>query len=284
MKERAIFFCFLVIAGAGALSGQSVEIYSEFQRVDPSGKIVGVDAAEHPREVLSPAVVRNSFASFHVVVTAPRESGYLLYVATNPLNACRVYLYKEHFVKTAAGWIPDSLVEVRHLPDFGAMPDPDENIPEQTTRVYLLDLWIPPGATPGGFRLEVQLRVGYWVVRPLEVRVLAARIPDLRVAPDAEQSRPLPRVDERADAATLAPVAAYTAGAALTSYVQPRTVRGIIRRNAIEDMALAGLVNPARAGPEAIRKFQAALPRGAGAEGYLRLRDLILSEAQCVLW
>ena len=43
------------------------------------------------------------------------------------------------------------------------MPDPDEDIPGQNTRVYLLDVWIPPDADPGRFRLEAQLKVGYWI-------------------------------------------------------------------------------------------------------------------------
>src|SRR5262249_13422846 len=123
---------------------QSVEIYSEFQRVDPFGKIVTADAAPHPREILSPRAERNAFISFHIAVSVPPKESYLLYIGTNPVNACRVALYKEHFSKTAAGWIPDSLVEVRRLPDFGAMPDPDENVPGQITRLYLLDVWIPP--------------------------------------------------------------------------------------------------------------------------------------------
>ena len=56
-------------------------------------------------------MVRNGFASFHIVVTVPPPDTYLLYVATNPLNACRVNLYREHFVKTSRGWIPDTLTE-----------------------------------------------------------------------------------------------------------------------------------------------------------------------------
>src|SRR6202158_2570466 len=146
--------CVIAVALAASLMpAQSLEVYSEFQRVDPFGNIVAADRAEHPREILSPAVARNGFASFHVVVSVPPATNYFLYVVTNPLNACRVALYKEHFVKTPKGWIPDALAEVRRLPDFGVMPDPDENIPGQNTRVYLLDLWIPPDADVARFRL-----------------------------------------------------------------------------------------------------------------------------------
>src|SRR5436305_6731529 len=137
------------------LPAQSLELYSEFQRVDPFGNIVKADRAESPREILSPAVARNGSASFHVVVSVPPRMSYFLYVVTNPVNACRVALYKEHFTRTKDGWTPDALSEVRRLPDFGVVPDPDEEISGQTARLYLLDVWIPPDAGAGRFRLEV---------------------------------------------------------------------------------------------------------------------------------
>ena len=263
---------------ATALGAQSLEIYSEFQRVDPLGSIVAVDRAEHPREILSPVVPRNGHASFHVVVSVPPGTNYFLYVVTNPLDACRVALYREHFVKTAGGWIPDTLAELQRLPDFGAMPDPDEDIPGQNTRVYLLDVWIPPDTSPGRFRLEAQLKVGYWIVRPMEVRVIPARVPDGSGGPAPGRKVTLPRIEEGADAAAAAVLSDYTAARGRGSnpaLVQPLTVREIIRRNAIQDMALAGP-------PEALEKLRKSLPprKTLGAEWYLRIRDLVYSEAQ----
>ena len=168
----------LVLFAAGA-QAQTVEIYSEFTRIDPYGSVVAPDKGRvPPREILSPPVVRNAFASFHVAVSVPAKESYLLYVVTNPIDACTVYMYKEHFVRTRHGWIPDTLTELHRLPDFGVMPDPDENIEGQTTRLYLLDLWIPPDSKPGRFRVEVQLKVGDWTIRPLEVRVLSGRVPE----------------------------------------------------------------------------------------------------------
>jgi hypothetical protein len=57
--------------------------------------------------------------------------------------------------------------------------------------------------------------------------------------------------------------------------VQPLTVRDIIRRNAIQDIALAG-------SPEALEKLRKGLPsrKTLGAEWYLRIRDLVYAEAQ----
>jgi len=163
--------------------------------VDPFGEVVTPDRGVGRREVLSPAVARNGYASFHILVSVPEKESYLLYVATNPLDACRVTLYREHFVQTRQGWIPDSLFGLERLPDFGTMPDPDDHITGQTTRLYLLDLWIPPEAPVGRFRLEVQLKVANWIVRPLEIRVLETRLPapapaqapDPAVLPDVER-------------------------------------------------------------------------------------------------
>ncbi|MFY9726727.1 MAG: hypothetical protein WB579_19090 [Bryobacteraceae bacterium] len=272
----------LLAALTGVLAAQSVDIYSEFSRPDPFGEIVAADRGSGPREILSPAVARNAWASFHLVISAPPETTYLLYVVTNPLNACRVALYKEHFEKTLAGWAPDRLTELTRLPDFGVSPDPDDGVDGQTTRAYLLDLWIPPNAEIARFRLEVQLKVGYWVVRPMEVRVIAPRVPDLRVA---TAPVPLPPVSSGADAAALGALFDYTG----RTYPPPVTIRAIIRRDAVQDVALASRLDPAVAGPEALRQRWETLksasgdgliPLPTGAERYLRLRDWIYAEAQ----
>ena len=272
----------LLAAMAGTLAAQSVDIYSEFSRPGPFGEIVPADRGSQPREILSPAAARNAWASFHIVISAPPETTYLLYVVTNPLNACRVALYKEHFEKTPLGWAPDRLTELKRLPDFGVIPDPADRIEGQTTRAYLLDLWIPPDADVARFRLEVQLKVGYWVVRPMEVRVIAPRVPDLRIA---TEPIPLPPVSSAADAVALGALDDYSG----RTYPPPVTVRAIIRRNAVQDMALASRLDEALAGPDALRRRWEALssrsgnsliPLPTGSERYLRLRDWIFAEAQ----
>jgi len=271
---------------ASALHAQSLDIYPEFRRVDPFGAVVAADRALAPREVLSPAVARNGFASFHIVVSLPPKETYLLYVAPNPLTACRIALYKEHFVKTAQGWIPDTLVEVSRLPDFGVMPDPDDNIEGQNTRLYLLDLWIPPNADVARFRLEVQLKAADWIVRPMEVRVMPARFPAIAIA-DAAKLPPLPAVEQGADFPALEVVREYLAGSPLRAGAQPLTVRGIIRRNAIQDMALAASMDPAIAGPDVLERRVIDLlwnnflfvPHLFGAEWYLRVRDYLYNQS-----
>jgi hypothetical protein len=255
-----------VTAGAG----QTVEVYSEFQRPDPYGGVVAPDRGWSPREILSPAVVRNGFASFHVAISVPRKESYFLYVAPNPVTACRVDVYKEHFVKTASGWIPDRLTALQRLPDFGVMPDPDDGIADQTTRVYLVDLWLPPNADVARFRLEIQVKVADWIIHPLEVRVMEARVPDLAAGPD----RPLPGIESSASAAAANAYWTWSEGGQLTMPPRGETLRGILRRNAIQDLALAG--SPATIAPRVLDLFRANTafqPPVWGAEWWLRIRD-----------
>jgi len=255
-----------LIAAAG--QAQSLAVYSEFQRVDPFGEIVLPDRGVQPREILSPAAPRNGFVSFHIAVTAPAGSNYFLYIVTTPINACRVALYKEQFTKTDAGWIPDALEPITHLPHFGAMPDLTAKVPGQTTRIYLLDLWIPPEARPPGFRLEVQLKTGDWTVWPMEVRVLNVTVPMVQ----GDKVRPLPGIEQSADMSARAPVEDYLAGVHEARETDADTIRSVIRRNAIQDMALATKVDR-----EALKKlWQSEHP--AGAEWYLRVRDWIYKQ------
>jgi hypothetical protein len=263
------------LAVAASSHAQSAEILSEFRRLDPFGRTVAADATVSPREILSPAVLRNGFASFHVAVSVPPKESYLLYVVTNPVDACRVAVYREHFVETAAGWVPDRLVELERLPDFGVMPDPDDRIEGQTTRLYLIDLWIPPDARTGRFRLEVQLKAGDWTVTPIEVRVLTGRIPDLARASGVERPPALPPPQAAADAAALRVWGDHLAGLPPGSVGPPATMRDVIRRNALQDVALAGSPGSEPGREAVIGRLLGlfAFPRVLAGERYLRLRD-----------
>src|SRR6267142_3852521 len=102
---RAMLFVVLT----GPVLAQSLRVVSEFQRFDPFGDIVPVDHTAKPREILSPALARNAFASFHVIVTIPERDPFFLFVQTNPADVFQISLYEELFSKTAQGWIPDAL-------------------------------------------------------------------------------------------------------------------------------------------------------------------------------
>lgn len=263
------------------LPAQTLQIYSEFQRVDPFGQIIEIDRALRPREILSPAAPRNAFTSFHVVVTAPPKTNYFLYVVTNPADAFRITLYKEQFVKTGDSWIPDTLTETQ-LPSFGAMPDAQADIPGQIARAYLLDIWVSPDTPVGRVRLEVLLKVGYWIISPMEVRVISARVPTATIT---GASNTLAAIERRADEPALAPLLEYLSGGAPSKAAGQLTVRSVIRRNAEQDMALARLLDSTTVMPQLMQSAwndiiewwsaSPAFPPASGAEWYLRVRDFL---------
>src|SRR2546429_9441514 len=84
----------LGLMAAARLASQTLEVHSEFLRVNPQGDILAVDATPKPREILSPAMARNGFASFHIVVRSPRPASYFLFAGTNPPNILRTAIYK----------------------------------------------------------------------------------------------------------------------------------------------------------------------------------------------
>src|SRR6478672_12005428 len=99
----------LGLIAAARLGSQTLEVHSEFLRVDPQGEILLRDATPSPREIISPGVARGGFASFHVVVRSPKPASYFLFAATNPPNILRTDIYQEQFVNRGGDWIPDAL-------------------------------------------------------------------------------------------------------------------------------------------------------------------------------
>jgi hypothetical protein len=266
LLTRLLTLALIVVA---RLASATLEVHSEFLRVNPQGEILPLDATPQPREILSPAVVRNGFASFHVVVRSPRVTSYFLFVSANPTNLVRTTLYKEDFVKRGDDWIPDILKPLRS-PNFGAIPDGEASIPGQTACVYLVDVWVPPDAPPGTMRLEVQLKVGVWVIYPMEIRILPAVVPQIRTS----APRALPGVEERADESVEAPLLGFMEhhGARRPKSAVPQTLREVIRRNAEQDMALASLLDSKTLIPSLKEKLAAS---SGGGEWYLTIRDLI---------
>jgi hypothetical protein len=250
----------------GVPQAPDLRIVSEFQRFDPFGNIVPQDREFAPREILSPALARNGHLSLHVVVTGPAGTNYFIYAGSNPPNYVDVHLYREWFVPCGAAWCPDWLTEQRSG-SFGAIPESLREMPGQTTRVYLLDVWAPPSAPPGRVRVEAQLKAGTWLIAPMEVRVVDRLVPEMPPG-NAE------------NVAALEAPSSFTAAIQLERYAaglppQPppailRT-RDIIQRNAAEDMALARsrALDPLEFLPLSTG------PHAMGPEWYLRLRDLI---------
>ena len=238
------------LLACGLLPAQSLKIWSEFQRIDPFGEPVAVDRVEYPREILSPAVARSAFASFHLAVTVAENTPSFLYIQQNP-EWLKIALYKEEFQQTTQGWIPDALTPV-HVPATVILPEPDP-IAKQTTVVYWLDLWVPEHTPVERMRVQAVLKSGdLWLVYPMELRIAEAVVPKIgRVAAD------LPPIAARADASTKPGL-----GAGLPHLC----VRSMIHRNAMQDRALA----------VALKLQLPAPPPDAGAEGWLKVRDFLL--------
>src|SRR5690349_16586128 len=96
---------------------QPLRVYSEFAHIDEKGRVT---APAEPREILSPAIVRNGFTSFQVVVDVPPGTPYQLYVVQNPEKAVQVTLYREN----------------------GERTDPvDQPVTGSGTHVFWMDLW-----------------------------------------------------------------------------------------------------------------------------------------------
>jgi hypothetical protein len=261
---------FIGLIAAARLAPQTVDVYSEFLRVNPRGEILAADATPKPREILSPAVVRNGFASFQIVVRSPRPTSYFLFVSSHLANIFRMEIYKEKFVKRGAEWFPDELELVRS-PNFEAIPDGEAGIPGQSACAYLLDIWVPPDTPLETVRVEVQMKVGTWVIRPMEVRILPARVPAIVTAADA-----LPPIEQSAGEAVMGPVLGYLGnksdGPLKRNRTPPRTLREAIRRNAEQDMALARALDAKTVAPVLSQKIET---RSNGGEWYLGIRDFI---------
>jgi len=145
----------LALAIVGAAWAQPLTVYSDLAEIDSNGKVT---APESPREILSPAVVRNGFTSFQVVVEAPADKKWWLFVGQNPENSFKVTIYKES----------------------GNALDPVE-LPRQSsgTEVLWIDVWTDANAPIRRVKLEPEVNLeDDWVIYPIEARVMDAKVPD----------------------------------------------------------------------------------------------------------
>jgi len=287
---------FLAWGGVALLAlsaqAQTIRVYSEFLRIDPFGKIVVADASTNlvarPREILSPAVVRNAFASFHVVVTAPAGAQFTLYEAQNPEGTFQTSVYKEVFARIGGAWIPDTLEPVT-LPYTTTIPDASQNIPGQTTMVFWLDVWVPHNAKVSRIKLEPQVWVdGRWTRYPMEVRVLGAI-----VANPGAPSTPLGGLQLSSDTTVRDALRCNLCGCEPRTSVAPHSLRRMILRNVLQDLALARSIEESQGKGGAstlmldclgVRDVRAwcelpKFPSEPGAEWYLTVRDALYRAA-----
>src|SRR5882724_1148236 len=93
-----------IVSIAAALSGiaapAEIRVYSELSRIGPDGEVVASDrGSAKPREILSPAIARNAYASYQLFVDVKPDQKWTLYVGQNPDKAIGVKLFREVFIK-----------------------------------------------------------------------------------------------------------------------------------------------------------------------------------------
>jgi hypothetical protein len=228
---------FLLSSIAAVAWTQPVSVYSEFARIDiKTGNVI---APETPREILSPAVVRNGFTSFQVVVQAPAGDKWWLFVGQNPENAFKLTMYKE----SAAG-----------------LERVDFPIQSEGTQVYWLDVWTAPDAPVRRVKLEPELNLhDDWVIYPIEARVVDAKIPETQ---------------SRASGDPVRAMRAFLCGAPTSESVSEEglSLPGLRLRNARQDLALS-----AGAPKDELKNLfgDCAAPPPQDPEWYLKIRDYL---------
>lgn len=214
-----------LVSAALALPAQELYVRSEFQRVGADGRVIQRDRVERPREILSPALARNGFASYMLTANIPAGIEYTLEIGQNPEDTARVVLYRQHYNPNG---IPDRL-EKAPLPVQGKA-EKEEHL------TFWMDLYVANDAPVRRFKIEAQLWVGdRWVIYPIEARIVAAQIP-----PFQPKFWGLPAPEARADAAMTSPWRDHLCRP-LKSEFQPKetTIRLLQQRNVQQDVALA---------------------------------------------
>lgn len=267
---------FLLAAAELLLCAQRIAVFSEFQRPAPGGDIVAADRVSARREILSPALVRNGWASFLFTVEAPPGQAYTIHVAQNPDATAKVDLYQLEYVDAGGAWTPDGLKPVQQ-PVQAALSE------GQKTQAYLLDLFLPASAPVERFRLEIQLHAaGRWTIYPMEMRpmdTVAPAQPRLRGA--------LAPVGARADATVSLALQAALCNAGGGARIRLDTLRAVILRNVLQDLAISRqreggaadgalkslLLTGGWSSPEAFCRSSGPAPRGP--EWWLRVRGYL---------
>jgi hypothetical protein len=281
----------LLLAFTSVALPESLRVYTEFERIDPFGNVIAADKAQAPREVLSPALARNAWTTFQVVVE-PAGQPYTLFIAQNPERSVEVKLYRASFVRQGEAWVPDRLDPVT-LAESGAAGAIEPQVPGQKVLIYWMDVWVRADAPVGRSRLELQLAMDdRWTIYPMEVRVQSAR--PLRQPAASGVPVGQPAIGAPSSAAALAVMRAYVCGAgAPVTEEPPSTIRGLIRRNALQDQSLARSLEHAIGRAGVARGMLAAIgardpaswcrdpktPPELGAEWYLRVRDYLYKAA-----
>lgn len=235
--KRALMLGRMLSVFAVAACGQTVQVYSEFARLSESGDPI---SPMEPREILSPALVRNAFTSFQIAVQVAPTQGkatmFHLYMGQNPEGALKVTVYRRAGDKLEPVGLP-----------FGT----------ESSQVFWMDVWVDGNAPVRRVKLEPQVYVdGDWVTYPMEMRVSEVAVPD--VPPGS----------------TPATLRAYLCNDAARGRTAAGDVPSKRERNERQDVILAARSPLLR---DELKKAMGgcAAPPSTDPESYLRLRDLL---------
>lgn len=252
---------------SGWVCAQEIQVFSELRRVGLDGEIVEADRAGKVREILSPAIPRNGFATFHLVVRGEAGKPYHVYLGENPEGILKTAIYR-----VGAG-AADTLEPVK---------SPVSGILTEQALTFAVDVWVPATAPVRRVRLEAQLNSGdRWIIYPLELRLQPAIIP-LGPVTFGQLAPPSAPSSDTAISAWDPYLCGKTHKAGDTGL----TLRSLIRRNASQDVALAKKLeithgkDKVRAGIlKALGVADApawcAEHKLAGPEDYLKVRDFL---------
>ncbi len=141
---------------AAAAWAQPLTVYSDLADIDATGKVI---APETPREILSPALLRNGFTSFQVVVQAPADRKWWLFIGQNPADSVKVTMYRESAGKLEPVEVP---------------------LQSSGTEVLWMDVWTGRNAPIARIKIEPELMIDDdWVIYPIEARVMEAVAPEM---------------------------------------------------------------------------------------------------------
>jgi hypothetical protein len=117
------------------------------------------DKSGQGREILSPAVPRNGWSRFHILISGPAAAPYQLHVGTNPEDIFRTEM-RRGGTKVALPF--DSLI-------------PRDGGPA----VFEMSIWVDRELPIRRVKLEPQvfMEPAGWIVYPMEVRVVEATVP-----------------------------------------------------------------------------------------------------------
>lgn len=230
---------FFLLFFAAVMCAQPLRVFSEFVRIGPDGE---PSLPSSPREILSPAMARNRFTTYQILVKAGAGTTASLWVGQNPENSFQVTLYREK---------------------SGRLTKASEPVEIEGTEVIWMDVWVSRDTPVTRIKLEPELYLHQdWVIYPMEVRVVDAIGSDLRQPGGSAGAMDVMRT--------------FVCGTKLeTQRLEPDslTPANLIYRNALADLALAR-----QAPKEEMQKVFGPCDQAApeNPETYLQIRDYLL--------